>query len=63
LVKGILTGTGPDQPVEIYNNAETFGLRLLAILIEDTLYGFELILLNMFLYLEVCSGKTMTKRF
>lgn len=45
IVNGILTGTGIDEPVVWYNNAENLGLRLLTIPIEDVIYGFELIML------------------
>lgn len=50
LVNGVLTGTGLQEPIVRYNNSENLGLRLLSIPVEDVFYGFELILLNLFLY-------------
>ena len=50
IVNGILTGTGLAQPVVWYNNMENIGFRLLTIPIEDIFYGFELVLLNTFIY-------------
>lgn len=50
IVNGILTGTGLEEPVVIYNNLENLDLRILTVPIEDAFYGFEMILLNIFLY-------------
>ncbi len=50
IVNGILTGTGLDQPVVWYNDAEILGIRLLTIPVEDTVYGFLLIGSNITIY-------------
>jgi lycopene cyclase domain-containing protein len=46
LVNGLLTAL----PVVQYNDAENLGIRLFTIPIEDTVYSFGLLLLNVFLY-------------
>ncbi|MES2590129.1 MAG: lycopene cyclase domain-containing protein [Bacteroidota bacterium] len=50
IVNGILTGTGIEQEVVWYNNKEIIGFRILTIPIEDFVYGFELIIANLFFY-------------
>ncbi|MCI2227941.1 lycopene cyclase domain-containing protein [Polaribacter sp. MSW13] len=49
IVNGVLTGTGIDEPVVWYNNAENLGIRLLTIPIEDIGYAFTMIFLNILL--------------
>lgn len=50
MVNGILTGTGLESPIVNYNPDEFIGLRMLTIPVEDTVYGYELILWNIFLF-------------
>jgi lycopene cyclase domain-containing protein len=60
IVNGILTGTGLQEPVVWYNNSENIGIRLLTIPIEDVIYGFELILLNVFFFEKFSSPPSFT---
>ncbi|WP_312902378.1 lycopene cyclase domain-containing protein [Chryseobacterium taichungense] len=50
MVNGILTGTGLESPVVNYNPEHFIGLRILTIPVEDVVYGYELILWNVFLF-------------
>lgn len=49
-VNGILTGTGLDSPIVNYNPEDFIGFRILTIPIEDTVYGYEMILWNLFFF-------------
>lgn len=50
IVNGILTGTGIENEVVWYNNDENLSIRLLTIPVEDLVYAFVLILLNISIY-------------
>lgn len=50
IVNGILTGTGIEGNVVWYNDDENLGIRLGTIPVEDVVYAFSLILLNLFLF-------------
>lgn len=61
LVNGILTGTGLEEPVVIYNKTQNLNIRLFTIPLEDVFYGFELFVLNLFVYLKL-SEKQLQKQ-
>ncbi len=50
LSNGLLTGSYLDAPIVWYNDAENMGFRMFTIPIEDSMYGFLLIGLNIDLY-------------
>lgn len=49
-VNGILTGTGLESPIVNYNPQNFMGIRMLTIPLEDTVYGYVMILWNLFLF-------------
>lgn len=49
-VNGILTGTGLESPIVNYNPEKIIGLRILTIPVEDVVYGYEMILWNLFFF-------------
>ena len=61
IVNGILTGTGQESPIVWYNNQENLGIRMLTIPVEDTFYGFELVVLNLFFYERLKGRKNASK--
>lgn len=46
IVNGILTGTGIEEQVVWYNDAENSGLRILTIPVEDFSFGYLMLILN-----------------
>lgn len=50
IVNGILTGTGLQQPVVWYNDAENLGIRVFTIPVEDFVYALDMLLFNLFFY-------------
>ncbi|QNL51691.1 lycopene cyclase domain-containing protein [Olivibacter sp. SDN3] len=50
IVNGLLTGTGLEQPIVNYNPDDFMNIRVLTVPIEDAVYGFELILWNLYFF-------------
>lgn len=50
IVNGVLTGTGIENEIVWYNNIQNLDIRFLTIPIEDFVYAFSLLLLNLFLF-------------
>ncbi|MBF5026426.1 lycopene cyclase domain-containing protein [Planobacterium oryzisoli] len=49
-VNGVLTGTGIPSPVVNYNPGDFLGIRILTIPIEDSVYGYSMILWNIYFF-------------
>lgn len=56
IVNGVLTGTGIEDAVVKYNPDDFMGIRMLTIPVEDSIYGYLLILLNLLLYKKFLNG-------
>ena len=58
IVNGILTGTGIDEPIVWYNDAENAGIRFFTIPMEDIVYGWVLLAGNIAVYQRVLERGT-----
>jgi len=61
IVNGLLTGTGLDAPIVWYNNDQIIGFRILTIPVEDVFYGMALILINLLIYKNLISRRSIPK--
>lgn len=50
LSNGLLTGSFIEEQVVWYNDSENFGIRMFTIPIEDSIYGFLMIMMNIVLF-------------
>lgn len=50
MVNGVLTGTGLENPIVNYNPDNFMGIRILTVPLEDAVYGYNMIALNLLLF-------------
>lgn len=55
IVNGVLTGSWIDNQVVWYNDAENLGIRMGTIPIEDSIYAYSMILMNLYFFEYLCS--------
>lgn len=56
IVNGVLTGSWIDNQVVWYNDAENLGIRMGTIPVEDSIYAYSMILMNLYYYEYFCSS-------
>lgn len=56
-VNGVLTGTGLESPIVNYNSAEFMNFRIGTIPIEDAVYGYIMILWNLYVFKKLTRKK------
>lgn len=62
IVNGVLTGTGIEEPVVWYNNAENLGIRIGTIPLEDIGYAFTMLFGNILLIEKFKKLKTTSSK-
>ena len=55
IVNGVLTGSWIDNQVVWYNDAENLGIRMGTIPVEDSIYAYSMILMNLYFFEYLCS--------
>ena len=55
IVNGVLTGSWIDNQVVWYNNSENLGIRMGTIPVEDSIYAYSMILMNLFFFEYLCN--------
>ena len=61
IVNGVLTGSWIDNQVVWYNDAENLGIRMGTIPVEDSIYAYSMILMNLLLFEFLC-GRIKNKK-
>ena len=54
IVNGVLTGSWIDNQVVWYNDAENLGIRMGTIPVEDSIYAYSMILMNLYYFEYLC---------
>ena len=55
IVNGFLTGSWIDNQVVWYNDAENLGIRMGTIPVQDSIYAYSMILMNLYYFEYLCS--------